>query len=448
MPSTTTPNSEAGSNRTHTMQTVHTTVATQIVGGNKITTETTTVTVITSTTTTTTRVIACEVASADDYVAHTPPLPRTQETDRTPPSLGSSAPEALIPKPRPKGYPLLDHSSFPHILDAIVRAAPPQALLNLRSVSREMVKKVDPLLCRHIKVEFDNLRTRHGRIWLSCPDKHFKHALVLDLTHNFPHKNGPAINEFGRHLKNVKLVRAKELNPDDIEAIACISRAPRSPGLWVATFLDASPWFKSPWPHPEALSWKLDYTYTMPKAAISHCVINIAYNTVHSRLGQTPLSVRIPHPTVFPQIAFYIIFTPRTTTPWSQKKLPAMPPIKPCLLNTLLNSLIVPFRAQITLVDVESWSHQWLQRKGHIDHHIVEETTPSNANMETRLRWWVNTAAALKMSGPGTKKKKKAAMKNVSFKSMEWFRAQVDGCDPFLFPLIIGEDFVEDRYRQ
>jgi hypothetical protein len=76
---------------------------------------------------------------------------------------------------------MLDHSSYPHILDQIVALAPPEALIRLRATSRELYHRCDAILFRHLSASSE------GDIDAPHPlprfqDDHLRHTRVLDYT--------------------------------------------------------------------------------------------------------------------------------------------------------------------------------------------------------------------------------------------------------------------------
>lgn len=70
--------------------------------------------------------------------------------------------------PSPRQPPCIDAQAFPHIIDAIIAAAPPASLRKLRQVSRLMCAVVDPLLTDRLVVRF---RTKRScRLRAELPD--------------------------------------------------------------------------------------------------------------------------------------------------------------------------------------------------------------------------------------------------------------------------------------
>jgi hypothetical protein len=67
---------------------------------------------------------------------------------------------------------MLDHTAYPAVIDAILRVAPVDTLLALRTASREFRARVDAALAQHLQCEWYEVRTtrggRHPAFWALC----------------------------------------------------------------------------------------------------------------------------------------------------------------------------------------------------------------------------------------------------------------------------------------
>jgi hypothetical protein len=93
-------------------------------------------------------------------------------------------PDGTLAPPAPKRFdvraplPVLDHTAFPHLLAAVLDAAPPASLLALRGASRSLKDAADARLARHL-VFAGALRTPD--LSLRVPPSLYAHTRVLEL---------------------------------------------------------------------------------------------------------------------------------------------------------------------------------------------------------------------------------------------------------------------------
>lgn len=73
-------------------------------------------------------------------------------TGSDPPGLSSLSIRPSTPPSTPPPTVVLDHLSYPHIMDLIVAYAPNESRFALRAASREYKLRMDALLCSHIKI--------------------------------------------------------------------------------------------------------------------------------------------------------------------------------------------------------------------------------------------------------------------------------------------------------
>ncbi|KLT46329.1 hypothetical protein CC85DRAFT_281416, partial [Cutaneotrichosporon oleaginosum] len=105
------------------------------------------------------------------------------------------------PAPRRAPAPVLDHTAFPHLLRAILDAAPPASLLALRATSRALRDAADPKLAHHLVLS-EGVRTPCA---LRLPAHMYQYTRVLDLraplspSHAHTHAGVPCAGCGARH---------------------------------------------------------------------------------------------------------------------------------------------------------------------------------------------------------------------------------------------------------
>lgn len=322
-------------------------------------------------------------------------------TPRTDPKFSKRPTEGPPPPPT-----ALDMAVYPHIFDTIVLLAFPMALLKLRGTSKDVRDKVDDRLCRHIIIKHRHLRTRFGKIWLRHDDPRIKKAVILDLP-----KGGVDYGFTGAiapQLHNLRLIRTVDFTADYSRGTPqCVSGllTRKSKNMWLVTHADLTSQARD-----SSYHWRFGDNKI---SKIKSCCIHILYDPAHSRFPEVNLGGILPPDGKM----LYVLFSPSSSsdTMWFNRMDRDLPPIKPRLLNSLLLRIVRPSSANICLVAVESWNHEWLNRKRN---GVKEETAP-DADMKTRLQWWI---CEITEKLP---EQNRSQVSSITFLSLEQFRLRV-----------------------
>lgn len=322
---------------------------------------------------------------------------------------GTTPQKAKRNPPTPPNLPgnvVLDKHMYPHLFETIVRHAPPQSLLKLRGTSKAVQDLVDDRLFRHITVAHGALRTRYGMVWFDRDDLRATKAVAFDLLAQ--HDDYSLIPGVAPLLKQLRLIRTSDssflsFGPSSPKESTTALAEGKELDVWHVTFSDLTSQQRG-----GAYQWEAVNT-----AQIQNWVLNITYDPTHQQFPEKGLG-EIQPPT---NKALYILFTPFKSPDayWENETAKSAPPVRPRLLNTLLQTLIVSYSTKICLVEVDRWNQEWLNRKFEIGGAQLNEETPQEADMKTRLQWWIQELDA----NVG------ASASNISFISQDDFRARV-----------------------
>jgi hypothetical protein len=320
---------------------------------------------------------------------------------------------------------------YPHILDRIIAVAHPKALLKLRGTSKSITDRANSLLCRHLKVDLDSIRSRYTSLWLPDGDPHLAAAISLDVDRVYDRANrllcfpqnlededpmARTLKSFASQFKHLSLVRFRDWH---YQAQGCFEALlPRLNKPWLATRIDGGSWSDKP--------WSCEMKVVLPRARkneLSGCVINLAFNIKNTRMAQTNVAIKLnlddslawQHPT------YYILITRYKHTKKHIKDVfEPSPPAMPILLNTLIDALI-SCPAHIVLVGSEDWDDRWLGRK-HTTNDTLVEASAADASLRDRMGWWIRAKAAKKFT---TAAAVNTAVANIQFISWAEFKERV-----------------------
>lgn len=417
----------------------------------------------------------------------------------SPPAV-PAAPDAqhVISSTGPTAECLLDSAFYPHILDNIVRLAPPESLIALRATSKKIRHAAEPILYRHLvfrsrpemwrvrstnliiiqEVEYaganvvyytddmidededddeDSDYTTPGDSPLSCEEDYYSEgstgpvhmtdprlalARVVDVL--CERQGNRCLSTFSDELCRLRLVRV----------IPGPSKGPEQEMylhlIWgeatVVRFVDV---------HAPRVVFE-------GSGRAKRMVCNILFNPTIAVDGVSfaPPSMRLGMSAVASE-GVYVLFTPESPAAPDRPSRPAATQtrvLRSRIRSAMFNSFIFEFTSQLraeeslgkpnfVLVGAETWQHDWLSpaaqtpKSGlnwdNVPPTVLREPEPEpgvDADMVQRFRWWLRECFLLILGNDEAAVA--ACISRMSFITMDEFAARVDD-DEFL-PLILS----------
>jgi hypothetical protein len=209
-----------------------------------------------------------------------------------------------------------------------------------------------------------------------------------------------------------------------------VSRAASSANsddLWLVSHLYVSAPFEGGYESTPRVRWQVTRRGT---EKIKNCVVNIQRDVEHDRFEGTNLSIEAEAGKTT-----YIVFSHHPAGhrfSWNSVRRNAMRPVKVQLLNSLLDSIVVPGLAKVVLVGIEEYSHTWLG-----DSYLkagdtrIEPPTPGGASLRTRIEAWISLFKSERGGNTGQ------VFTDISFMSLTEFEAVVPMQE--MFELIMSQ---------